>query len=123
MKNMGREVKIELTICSFPACDRNSEVLTSLLSHLVTRGRKSSILGFVRPRGRPKYVKGKLPTEQPKVVARCFVLSTKRLMGIKKDLAKLTFSPVDKEKLLRRALRANNCLPQHSKTIKISSAY
>jgi hypothetical protein len=54
MKKVGREVKTELTICNFPACERKREVLVNLFSHLVTRGRKSSTLGLVRPRGRPR---------------------------------------------------------------------
>jgi hypothetical protein len=54
MKKVGREVKTELVIYSFPACDRNREVLTSLLSHLVTKGKKSSTLGLVNPSGKPK---------------------------------------------------------------------
>jgi len=67
---VGSEEKTELTICNLPAWDRKREVLINLLSHLLTRGMKSSTLGLVKPKGSPKYVKGKLPTEHPKVAAR-----------------------------------------------------
>jgi hypothetical protein len=98
-------------------------VLTSLLSHLVTRGRKSSTLGLVRPRGSPKYVKGKLPTEQPKVAARCFVFSSEMLIGTNMDLLKFTFRPHEEAKVFSKALRVNSCLAHPSMTIKVSSAY
>jgi len=54
MKKVEREEKTEFTICSFPAWERNREVLINLFSHLLIRGRKSSTLGFVRPRGSPR---------------------------------------------------------------------
>ena len=40
IKKVGREVKTKLVIWSLPAWERKREVLTSLLSHLVTRGKK-----------------------------------------------------------------------------------
>jgi hypothetical protein len=39
----------------------------NLLSTLSIIGVRSSILGFVVPIGKPRYVKGIVPTEQPKV--------------------------------------------------------
>jgi hypothetical protein len=59
---MTVEVSTELTISSFPAWDSKAEVEMSFLSTFWTKGKKSSILDFVEPRGRPKYVKGMLPS-------------------------------------------------------------
>ena len=70
IKNMGNAVKIELVTSRRPACDSIDDVHKSLLSHLLTKGRKSETFGFVRPSGRPKYVKGRLPKIQPKDAAR-----------------------------------------------------
>jgi hypothetical protein len=61
-------------------------MLASLLSHLETRGRNSSTFGFERPRGKPRYVKGRIPIEHPKVWAREFILSVLILIGIIRDL-------------------------------------
>ena len=44
-----------------PAWLKKEDAATSLLSHLDTKGEKSTILGFVKPRDRPRYVKGRLP--------------------------------------------------------------
>jgi hypothetical protein len=68
-------------------------------------------------------VKGKLPTEHPKVAARWLVLSSLRLIGTIIDLEILTVKPVDVAKELRRALRVNKCLPHPSIIINVSSAY
>jgi hypothetical protein len=46
------------------------EVLASLLSHLEIKGKKSTTFGFVVLKGRPKYVKGIDPIEQPRVFAK-----------------------------------------------------
>jgi len=46
----------------------------SLFSILVIIGEKSCKVGFVVPRGRPRYVNGIVPTAHPKVLARCEVL-------------------------------------------------
>ena len=70
IKNMGNAVKIDLVISRLPACESIDDVHESLLSHLLTKGGKSKTFGFVRPRGRPRYVKGSLPNTQPKDVAR-----------------------------------------------------
>ena len=51
IKKVGRAVKTELVSWSFPAWERKREVLTNLLSHLLTKGMKSSTFGLVRPRG------------------------------------------------------------------------
>lgn len=123
IKKVGSEVKTELTICNFPAWERKREVLTNLLSHLVTSGRKSSILGLVSPRGSPRYVNGRLPIEHPKVAARCLVLSSVRLIGTNMDLAKLTLSPVEAAKVLSSAFRMRSYLPHPSMMIRVSLAY
>lgn len=47
---------------------------TSLISHLLTMGQKTSTLGFIRPRSSPKYVNGKLPAEEPKVSSKMIEL-------------------------------------------------
>lgn len=60
-------------------------MLRRRLSHLVTRGKKSSTLGFVRPRGKPKYVKGSDPIKQPNTCAKAFALSSDILMGTNSD--------------------------------------
>jgi hypothetical protein len=49
--------------------------------------------------------------------------SIEKFIGIIIDLEKLTFSPVEMEKELRRALRRKSCLLQPTKMIKVSSAY
>ena len=69
-KNIGNAVKMEFVTSSRPACESKDDVHESLLSHLLTRGRKSTIFGFVRPKGKPKYVKGSLPSSHPKEAAR-----------------------------------------------------
>ena len=65
MKNIGKDVKKEFVISSLPACERKEDVYGNILSHLDTKGRKSTTLGFDRPSGRPKYVKGRVPIMQP----------------------------------------------------------
>lgn len=99
------------------------DVLTSLLSHLVTKGKKSSTLGLVRPRGSPRYVKGSLSVEHPKVAAKCLSLCSDKLIGIIMDLKKFTFRPVDESKDPSRAFKQNNCLSHPSIMIRVSSAY
>jgi len=39
---------------SLPAWLRKKDAATSLLSHLLTKGEKSIILGFCNPRGKPR---------------------------------------------------------------------
>lgn len=75
MKNVGRAVKTEFVSYNLLAWERKVDVLTRPLSHLLTMGRNSSTFGFVRPRGSPRYVKGREPVEQPKVLARWHNLS------------------------------------------------
>lgn len=116
-------MKTELTICSLPACERKREVLTSLLSHLLTKGRKSSTFGLVVPRGSPKYVKGRFPVEQPKVAARCCNLSVVILIGTSIDFDKFTLKPVESAKMFRRAFSTKNCLAHPSVIMRVSSAY
>jgi hypothetical protein len=71
MQKVGKAEKTELVSCSLPAWLRKEEVAASLHSHLLTRGEKSMTFGFVKPSGRPRYVKGKVPLSHPKVLARC----------------------------------------------------
>jgi hypothetical protein len=54
IKNMGKAVKIELVTSNRLAWESKVEVHVSLLSHLLTSGRKSITFGFVRPRGKPR---------------------------------------------------------------------
>jgi len=70
MEKVGRAEKTEFVSCNLPACERKIDVLTNLLSHLLTIGKNSSTFGFVRPRGSPRYVKGSEPVEQQIVLAR-----------------------------------------------------
>ena len=60
--------------------DKKEEAQASL-SHLFTRGRKSSTFGLVWPRGNPRQVKGKDPLEQTNVLAKWLNLISKMLMG------------------------------------------
>jgi len=55
-------------------------------------------------------VKGILPTWQPKVLARWEALLSSMLIGIKKDLLKLTWSPVESKKGLRSPFRLKRTL-------------
>ena len=71
MQKVGKAEKTELVNSSLLAWLRKIDVAASLLSHLLTRGEKSMTLGFVNPRGRPRYVKGSLHVSQLKVLARC----------------------------------------------------
>ena len=68
-------------------------------------------------------MKGRLPLEHPKVAARVSNFASERFIGTIMDLLKLTFSPVNVEKLLIRDFMKNNCLTSPSITIKVSSAY
>jgi len=54
MWKVGRAESTAFVSSSFLAWERKVEVQANLLSHLETRGRKSSILGLVIPRGRPR---------------------------------------------------------------------
>jgi hypothetical protein len=65
-------------------------------------------LGFDKPKGNPKYVKGRDPMEHPKVWAKEFILSVSILIGIIRDLAKFTLRPVEVEKLLSKVFRKSN---------------
>lgn len=53
MWNIGRDVSTALVIRNHPACDRNYEVLKSLLSHRDRSAISSSTLGLVRSSGSP----------------------------------------------------------------------
>lgn len=73
-------------------------------------GEKSPTVGLVVPRGKPKYVNGIVPIEQPKVIARCTTLSSVMLMDTRNDLLKFTFRPVESENGLSSPLRLNKVL-------------
>lgn len=66
------------------------EQAESLRSTLSIIGDRSSILGFVVPIGRPRYMKGSVPIWHPKVLARCCIFSDETLIGIICDFLKLT---------------------------------
>jgi len=63
---MGKAVKIEFVTSNLPACKRKADVANKHCTHFFTRGKQSITLGLLTPSGRPKYVKGKEPTSQPK---------------------------------------------------------
>lgn len=50
---------------------------------------------LVRPSGRPRYVKGNDPLEQPKVLASRSSLSSVMFIGSIMDFFKFTLSPLD----------------------------
>jgi hypothetical protein len=54
MQKVGRAEKIEFVTSNLPAWFKKTEVAANLLSHLLTRGVKSTTLGFVRFKGKPK---------------------------------------------------------------------
>lgn len=56
------------------------------------------MVGLVVPRGKPKYVKGMVPTLQPNVLARWTALSSDILIGTRKDFSKFTCRPIESEK-------------------------
>lgn len=85
-KNIGRDVNTAVVISNLPAWDRKVDVLRRRCSHLVIIGKKSSTLGFVNPRGNPKYVKGREPTRHPNACARALVLCFEMLIGPSKEL-------------------------------------
>jgi hypothetical protein len=66
MANIGRELITEFNRVSLPVYVIRDEMPDSLLSNLETNGIRSLTDGLVVPRGRPKYVKGKLSTLHPK---------------------------------------------------------
>jgi hypothetical protein len=68
-------------------------------------------------------VKGRLPVEHPKVVARYLSFCSDKLIGTIMDLEKFTFNPVEEAKEPSIAFKKNNCLPHPSMMIDVSSAY
>jgi hypothetical protein len=54
MQKVGKAENTELVNSSLPAWFKKVEVATNLLSHLLTSGEKSMILGFVKPRGKSR---------------------------------------------------------------------
>lgn len=123
MQKVGMAVRIEFVTSNLPACVRKTEVVANLFSHLLTSGEKSMTLGFVRLRGRPRLVKGKLPMSQLKLFARCCNLVLLILMRTITNFELFTFSPVDSPKVFSKALRVYNCLLQASITTSVSSSY
>jgi hypothetical protein len=81
------------------------------------------MVGLVVPRGKPRYVKGMLPTLQPKVLAKCNALLSVMLIGTKKLLSKFTRSPVESEKGLRSPFKLNKVLVSPGRIRRVSSAY
>jgi hypothetical protein len=57
------------------------DVIVNLPSHLVTNCKKSSIFGFVIPKGSPKYVEGIVPLEQAEAFARISNLAASTFIG------------------------------------------
>jgi len=90
---------------------------------LETKGQKSATVGLVRLRGKPKYVKGKDPFEQPKVEANISNLSSSILIGIIMDLSKLTFRPKNSAKVCNNPLRCSNSVISPFMKMSVSSAY
>jgi hypothetical protein len=83
---VGKAVKIEFVSSSLLAWFRKGEIKLSLFSHLLMRGKKSSTFGLVKPIGNPRYVNGKDPVWQPKVLAKCTSFSLLKLIGTIIDL-------------------------------------
>jgi len=59
--------------------------------NFVHHGQEVLNLGFVTLRGRPKYVKGKVPFAQPKVLAKCSNLSSETLIDTIMDFFEINF--------------------------------
>ena len=87
MVYVGKALRIAFVIYNLPAWLKKDETVTNLLSHLDTRGQKSATVGFVTLRGKPRYVKGNEPVEQPKVLAKRLSLCSHILIGTIMDLA------------------------------------
>ena len=79
----------------FPAYNMSESLEERFHSTLLTRGIKSRSVGREVPRGRPRYVKGMDPIEHPKIEAISAANLGSKLMGIKVDLWKLIFRPID----------------------------
>ena len=88
-----------------------------------TRGQKLATVGFLRLKGKPRYVKGREPIEQPKVFADELIFCSLTLIGTIIDLAEFTFRPVDSANELRIALSKKSYLVSPCIKIKVSSAY
>jgi hypothetical protein len=68
-------------------------------------------------------VKGIVPSWQPKVMARSVALSLVKFIGTKKDLLKLTCSPVESAKDLKRPFKLNKPIALAGRINRVSSAY
>ena len=68
---VGKAEKTALVSSNRRASFRKDDTLTNLRSHLETIGQKSATVGLVilQLQGRPKYVKGRDPSEHPKAAA------------------------------------------------------
>ena len=75
--------------------ESKERAVDSFLSTGQTIGMSSSRVGFVVPKGRPRYVKGRDPTVQPKICARAEACCKPRFMGINVDFWKLIFRPTE----------------------------
>jgi len=119
----GRAVKTALVSSNLPASERKEENATSLLSHLETKGQKSATVGLERLKGKPKYVKGRDPFEQPMVEANISNLSSSILIGIIMDLSKLTLRPEHSAKFCNIPFRCNKSAISPFMKMTVSSAY
>lgn len=75
------------------------------------------------PIGRPKYVNGKDPVAQSKVLARWSNFSFLTLIGTIIDLENLIFRPVELLKDWRIPFRKNSYVAEASRMIRVSSSY
>jgi hypothetical protein len=81
MANIGSELITELSKVSLLVYDMRDEMPDSFLSSLDTSGIKSATEGLVVPKGKPRYVNGRLSTLHPKMFAREFAWAESTLMG------------------------------------------
>lgn len=86
MKKIIKEVRTDLTSSNLPAMVMKEERPTSFFATLLTRGKHYSIEGLDNPRGSPRYVSGKEPLLQLRVLTRISLLSSEMLMGMRLDL-------------------------------------
>jgi hypothetical protein len=58
-KKVDMDDRAESTSCNLAPWDKKLDIEVNLLSNLVTIGARSFIFGFVVPKGKPRYVKGR----------------------------------------------------------------
>ena len=81
------------------------------------------MVGLDVPMGKPSYVKGIEPIEQPSKAAILAPSSSDKFIGIRDDLLKLTRRSVDSANFCNISLRAINWLSTVGSTINVASAY